>query len=168
LPSSKKMPRRAMGFHFSSTARADTSAATRMGRWRRRRREPGAATFRAGGHRASGGACGYLLKTTAPARLVAIGDFAEGGAVMSPEIAMRVVDLFSTDATAGIGVGASCPARVATAEPADRGPPPRPNLESACTGCDFICDRCTKSCMCIHGRKRWRVRCGRGSCGENG
>lgn len=41
------------------------------------------------------GACGYLLKKTPPARLVeALNDIARGGAVMSPEIAVRVVDLF--------------------------------------------------------------------------
>jgi DNA-binding NarL/FixJ family response regulator len=41
------------------------------------------------------GACGYLLKKTPPARLVeALGDIARGGAVMSPEIAVRVVELF--------------------------------------------------------------------------
>jgi DNA-binding NarL/FixJ family response regulator len=41
------------------------------------------------------GACGYLLKNTAPAKLMeAIKEIAEGGAVMSPEVAMRVVDLF--------------------------------------------------------------------------
>ena len=41
------------------------------------------------------GACGYLLKNTAPAKLMeAIREIAEGGAVMSPEVAMRVVDLF--------------------------------------------------------------------------
>jgi DNA-binding NarL/FixJ family response regulator len=41
------------------------------------------------------GACGYLLKNTLPARLMeAIQEIAEGGAVMSPEVAMRVVDLF--------------------------------------------------------------------------
>ena len=41
------------------------------------------------------GACGYLLKNTAPARLMeAILEIAEGGAVMSPEVAMRVVELF--------------------------------------------------------------------------
>lgn len=41
------------------------------------------------------GACGYLLKNTLPAKLMeAIKEIAEGGAVMSPEVAMRVVDLF--------------------------------------------------------------------------
>lgn len=41
------------------------------------------------------GACGYLLKKTPPARLLdAIREIAEGGAVMSPEVATRVVDLF--------------------------------------------------------------------------
>lgn len=41
------------------------------------------------------GACGYLLKKTAPARLLeAVREIAEGGAVMSPEVAIRVVDLF--------------------------------------------------------------------------
>jgi len=41
------------------------------------------------------GACGYLLKKTQPARLMeAIKEIAEGGAVMSPEVAIRVVDLF--------------------------------------------------------------------------
>jgi len=41
------------------------------------------------------GACGYLLKKTPPAKLMeAIKEIAEGGAVMSPEVAIRVVDLF--------------------------------------------------------------------------
>jgi DNA-binding NarL/FixJ family response regulator len=41
------------------------------------------------------GACGYLLKKTPPARLLeAVSEIAEGGAVMSPEVAIRVVDLF--------------------------------------------------------------------------
>ncbi len=41
------------------------------------------------------GACGYLLKTTPPARLLeAVTEIAGGGAVMSPEVAMRVVELF--------------------------------------------------------------------------
>jgi DNA-binding NarL/FixJ family response regulator len=47
------------------------------------------------------GACGYLLKKTAPARLLeAVREIAEGGAVMSPEVAMRVVDLFRKSRTA--------------------------------------------------------------------
>ncbi|HKW99168.1 MAG TPA: response regulator transcription factor [Bryobacteraceae bacterium] len=41
------------------------------------------------------GACGYLLKNTAPARLVeSLREIAAGGAVMSPEVAIRVIDLF--------------------------------------------------------------------------
>lgn len=41
------------------------------------------------------GACGYLLKKTAPARLLeSIREVAEGGAPMSPEIARRVIALF--------------------------------------------------------------------------
>jgi DNA-binding NarL/FixJ family response regulator len=41
------------------------------------------------------GACGYLLKTTPPARLLeAVSEIARGGAVMTPEVAMRVVELF--------------------------------------------------------------------------
>lgn len=41
------------------------------------------------------GACGYLLKKTSPAKLLeAVKDIAEGGAVMSPEVATRVVELF--------------------------------------------------------------------------
>ena len=41
------------------------------------------------------GACGYLLKKMAPARLWdAVTEIAEGGAVMSPEVAMRVMELF--------------------------------------------------------------------------
>jgi DNA-binding NarL/FixJ family response regulator len=41
------------------------------------------------------GACGYLLKKTQPARLLeAVREIAEGGAVMSPEVAIRVVELF--------------------------------------------------------------------------
>jgi DNA-binding NarL/FixJ family response regulator len=40
------------------------------------------------------GACGYLLKTTPPRRLIeALREIAEGGAVMSPEVAIRVVEL---------------------------------------------------------------------------
>lgn len=41
------------------------------------------------------GACGYLLKKTAPAKLLeAIAEAHEGGAPMSPEIARKVVSLF--------------------------------------------------------------------------
>src|SRR5260370_6539685 len=41
------------------------------------------------------GACGYLLKKTPPARLLeALREIAEGGAAMSPEVAIRVVELF--------------------------------------------------------------------------
>ena len=41
------------------------------------------------------GACGYLLKNTPPARLVeALRDVADGGAVMSPQVAIRVTELF--------------------------------------------------------------------------
>lgn len=41
------------------------------------------------------GACGYLLKKTPPARLLeAVREIAEGGAVMSPEVSLRVVELF--------------------------------------------------------------------------
>jgi DNA-binding NarL/FixJ family response regulator len=48
------------------------------------------------------GACGYLLKKTPPARLmVALKEIAEGGAVMSPEVAIRVVELFRQTQTAG-------------------------------------------------------------------
>jgi len=40
------------------------------------------------------GACGYLLKTTPPRRLLeAVREIAEGGAAMSPEVALRVVEL---------------------------------------------------------------------------
>ncbi len=39
-------------------------------------------------------ACGYLLKTTPPHRLIeALREIAEGGAVMSPEVAIRVVEV---------------------------------------------------------------------------
>jgi DNA-binding NarL/FixJ family response regulator len=41
------------------------------------------------------GACGYLLKKTAPSRLLeCLREAANGGAPMSPEIARRVVELF--------------------------------------------------------------------------
>jgi DNA-binding NarL/FixJ family response regulator len=41
------------------------------------------------------GSCGYLLKKTAPNRLLdALREIAEGGAVMSPEVAIRVVELY--------------------------------------------------------------------------
>jgi DNA-binding NarL/FixJ family response regulator len=41
------------------------------------------------------GACGYLLKKTAPARLMdAVREVAQGGAAMSPEVAIRVIELF--------------------------------------------------------------------------
>jgi len=41
------------------------------------------------------GACGYLLKKTPPARLLeALKELADGGAVMSPEVASRVMELF--------------------------------------------------------------------------
>src|SRR5580700_8962015 len=41
------------------------------------------------------GACGYLLKSTPPARLLeSIREVAGGGAPMSPEVARRVIELF--------------------------------------------------------------------------
>lgn len=41
------------------------------------------------------GACGYLLKTTAPQRIIeAVRDVANGGAAMSPEVAIRVMEAF--------------------------------------------------------------------------
>jgi DNA-binding NarL/FixJ family response regulator len=41
------------------------------------------------------GACGYLLKRTAPARLLeSLRELSEGGAPMSPEVARRVIRLF--------------------------------------------------------------------------
>jgi DNA-binding NarL/FixJ family response regulator len=40
------------------------------------------------------GACGYLLKTMPPRRLLeAVREIAEGGAAMSPQVALRVVEL---------------------------------------------------------------------------
>ncbi len=46
------------------------------------------------------GACGYLLKKTSPVRLLeAVKEIAEGGAVMSPEVAKRVVELFRKSQT---------------------------------------------------------------------
>jgi DNA-binding NarL/FixJ family response regulator len=48
------------------------------------------------------GACGYLLKNTPPARLLeAVRETAGGGAVMSPEVAIRVVELFRKTQTPG-------------------------------------------------------------------
>jgi DNA-binding NarL/FixJ family response regulator len=42
-----------------------------------------------------GGACGYLLKTTPPDRLLdCLRDVVAGGAPMSPEVARRVIELF--------------------------------------------------------------------------
>jgi len=41
------------------------------------------------------GACGYLLKNTPPQRLIeALRDVANGGAAMSPEVAIRVMEAF--------------------------------------------------------------------------
>ena len=41
------------------------------------------------------GACGYLLKSTPPARLLeSLKEAASGGAPMSPEVARRVITLF--------------------------------------------------------------------------
>ena len=55
------------------------------------------------------GACGYLLKKTSPARLLeAVKEIAEGGAVMSPEVARRVVELFrNSQAPAQVAAGLS-------------------------------------------------------------
>jgi DNA-binding NarL/FixJ family response regulator len=48
------------------------------------------------------GACGYLLKNTPPVRLVeALREVAEGGAVMSPQVAIRVTELFRKTHTPG-------------------------------------------------------------------
>jgi DNA-binding NarL/FixJ family response regulator len=41
------------------------------------------------------GACGYLLKTTVPQRILdAVREVADGGAAMSPEVAIRVMEAF--------------------------------------------------------------------------
>jgi DNA-binding NarL/FixJ family response regulator len=41
------------------------------------------------------GACGYLLKTTPPQRILdAVREVANGGAAMSPEVAIRVIEAF--------------------------------------------------------------------------
>jgi DNA-binding NarL/FixJ family response regulator len=54
------------------------------------------------------GACGYLLKKTSPVRLLeAVREIAEGGAVMSPEVAKRVVELFRKSQTPEPAVGLS-------------------------------------------------------------
>ncbi len=46
------------------------------------------------------GACGYLLKTTPPQRILdAVMEVANGGAVMSPEVAIRVIDAFRQETT---------------------------------------------------------------------
>jgi DNA-binding NarL/FixJ family response regulator len=43
----------------------------------------------------SAGACGYLLKTTAPQRILdVLREVANGGAAMSPEVAIRVMEAF--------------------------------------------------------------------------
>jgi DNA-binding NarL/FixJ family response regulator len=48
------------------------------------------------------GACGYLLKTTPPARLLeSLREIAGGGAAMSPEVAIRVVGLLRQSQPAG-------------------------------------------------------------------
>jgi DNA-binding NarL/FixJ family response regulator len=50
------------------------------------------------------GAYGYLLKKTAPARLIeSLREIAAGGAVMSPEVAVRVIELFRKSRTAPAG-----------------------------------------------------------------
>src|SRR5271157_156228 len=50
------------------------------------------------------GACGYLLKTSAPERILsAIREVAAGGGAMSPEIAVRVLDLLRKDPEARRG-----------------------------------------------------------------
>lgn len=52
------------------------------------------------------GACGYLLKTTPPARLIeAIREVQDGGAPMSPEIARKVVSLFQKTRRARLDPG---------------------------------------------------------------
>ena len=57
------------------------------------------------------GACGYLLKKTPPARLLdAIREIAEGGAVISPEVAKRVVNLFRHSQFGAPAAGPSPPA----------------------------------------------------------
>jgi DNA-binding NarL/FixJ family response regulator len=70
------------------------------------------------------GACGYLLKNMPPARLMqSIREIAEGGAVMSPEVAMRVVDLFRKTPGREAGSVSLSPAGDAAAEAVHRGPP---------------------------------------------
>jgi DNA-binding NarL/FixJ family response regulator len=46
------------------------------------------------------GACGYLMKTTAPQRILdAVQEVANGGAAMSPDVAIRVIGAFRRKAT---------------------------------------------------------------------
>jgi len=48
-------------------------------------------------HAMCAGACGYLLKTTPPARLLqCIEEVAAGGSCISPEVARRLIELFRT------------------------------------------------------------------------
>ncbi len=59
------------------------------------------------------GACGYLLKKTPPARLLeAVREVAEGGAAMSPEVAIRVVELFRKTQTPELPATALSPQEV--------------------------------------------------------
>jgi DNA-binding NarL/FixJ family response regulator len=56
------------------------------------------------------GACGYLLKTTPPSRLLeAVKEIAEGGAAMSPEVAIRVVELFRKTQAPGLSAAGLSP-----------------------------------------------------------
>lgn len=57
------------------------------------------------------GASGYLLKRTAPARLLeSVRDVYEGGSPMSPHLARRVVQFFSKPAAADAGLARLTPA----------------------------------------------------------
>ena len=56
------------------------------------------------------GACGYLLKKTPPAQLLeAVREIAEGGAVMSPEVAIRVIELFRKTQAPGLSAAGLSP-----------------------------------------------------------
>ena len=109
------------------------------------------------------GACGYLLKKTAPARLVeSLREIAEGGAVMSPEVAVRVIELFRKNQPSQPGSVPLSPQEARLLKlltEAIRTKPPQISSVSASILSAFTSAQFTRSLMCTRVRKLWRVPC---------
>ena len=84
--------------------------------------------------------------------------------VMSPEVAIRVVELFRRTQTPGQSFAGFSPQEMRLLKPLTEGQnkTAAAELGSAFTRSAFTCARFTRSCTCIRGRRRLRARSAKG------